>query len=65
MHIVSWSLLAPGAKLISPPQQTRSTTLALERRVGEEQRHVPAQMILGAIFVMQKANVPLTGKYLV
>ena len=36
-------------------------THAMERRVGEKQRRVPAQMIFGAILVIQKAIAPLTN----
>jgi hypothetical protein len=54
--------LNPVFNRFCPSANLSRYTCALERRVGEKQRRVPAQMIgLLAILVIQKA----TGKYLV
>ena len=50
--------------MLIPPRKV-PLHLRPERCVGEKQRRVPAQMILGAILVIQKVIATLTGKYLV
>ena len=52
---------------LHPVQSSKLTPLhlRLERCVDEKQSRVPAQMILGAILVIEKSIAPLTKKYLV
>ena len=46
---------APGAKLIFPRSKQALLPLRLERRVGEKQRRISSQMILGAILVYRNS----------
>ena len=57
--------LHPAQSRFPPPQQTCATNLSPERRVGEKQRRVPAQMIHGAILQIDKTVAQLSDKYLV
>jgi hypothetical protein len=50
---------------IFPRSEPVPLNLRPERRVGEKQRRVPAQMIHGAILQIDKAVAQLTDKYLV
>jgi hypothetical protein len=53
---------APGTKLIFPRSKLAPHELRPERRLGEKQRYVPAQMIHGAILQIDKAVAQLTEK---